>query len=64
MASNAYRYVTGSIFAIVALAHLIRALRAVPVQIGNSPFPIWLSWILVFVAGALSVWAFRGRGSA
>ena len=64
MARNTYRYVSGSIFGVVALAHLVRAVRAVPVQIGDSPIPIWLSWIAVIVAGALSLWAFRGRGSS
>jgi hypothetical protein len=61
MSRNAYRYVSGSIFGVVALGHLVRALLAVPVQIGDSSIPIWLSWIAVVVAGALSLWAFRGR---
>ena len=56
-----YRRTSGFIFAVVAIGHAIRALRAIPVQVGDSPFPVWLSWVFVVVAGSLSIWAFLGR---
>ena len=56
-----YRHVSGSIFAVIAILQAVRAIRAVPVQIGGTAVPILLSWVVVVVAGALSVWAFRGR---
>jgi multidrug transporter EmrE-like cation transporter len=61
MAGPAYRSVSGIVFAVVALAHLVRAIQAIPVSVGSTEFPVWLSWAAVVVAGSLSVWAFRGR---
>lgn len=42
-------------FAILALAHLIRVALALPIQIGAMPVPLWVSWIGLIVADALSV---------
>ncbi len=62
MASDSYRKVSGVVFTIVALAHLVRAVRQMPVTIGATAAPVWISWVAVVVAGGLAVWAFRGRG--
>lgn len=62
MAGLSYRPVSGLVFAAVAVAHAVRAVRALPVHIGDASFPVWLSWVVVAAAGALSLWAFRGRG--
>ena len=59
MISKLYLYVTGSIFGLVAIVHLIRLILHWPAQIGTWVIPIWLSWVFLFVAGLLSVWAFR-----
>lgn len=59
MISKLYLYVTGSIFGLVAIAHLVRLIFHWPAQIGTWVIPIWLSWILLFLAGVLSIWAFR-----
>jgi hypothetical protein len=56
-----YRYVSGGIFAVIAVLQAVRAIRAVPVQIGDVAVPVLPSWIATVVAGALSVWAFRSR---
>lgn len=57
-----YRNVSGLVFALVAIVHAVRAVRALPVVVGAGSVPIWFSWVVVVGAGALAVWAFRGRG--
>ena len=46
--------VAGSIFTLVALAHLLRIYMGWPIVIGNWAVPMWLSWIGFIVAGSLS----------
>lgn len=62
MHNLSFNRVAGTVFAIVALAHLYRAVQALPIQIGSMAVPQWVSWLGVAGAGALSVWAFRSRG--
>jgi hypothetical protein len=59
MGRKAYLAISGSIFGIVALLHLARALYHLPVQLGTVAIPVWPSWAAVVVAGVLCVWAFR-----
>jgi len=59
MRSVTYRHVSGSIFAVIAILQTVRAIRGLPVQVGETAIPIALSWVVAAVAGALSVWAFR-----
>lgn len=56
--SNKYIIVSGVVFGIVALLQLARAMYGWPVQIAEFNLPIWASWVAVFVAGSLCVWAF------
>jgi hypothetical protein len=46
---------TGVIFAVVALVHLLRLYFGWPVLIGDWSVPMWLSWFGLIVTGALSV---------
>ena len=59
MNSKAYFVISGTIFGLVAVAHLLRVIYQMPVQAGDWAFPMWLSWGGLVVAGALCVWAFR-----
>lgn len=59
MERSGYRTISGVVFGLIALGQGIRAILQVPVQVGTTPIPIWLSWVAVVVAGALCVWAFR-----
>ena len=43
------------------IAHVVRAITAMPVQIGSSTIPMWVSWVGAVVAATLCVWAFRSR---
>jgi hypothetical protein len=46
--------VAGTIFALVALGHLLRIFMGWALLIGGWSVPMWLSWIGVVAAGVLS----------
>jgi hypothetical protein len=54
-----YCLVSGTLFSLVALAHLLRILFGMAVQVDAYAVPIELSWIGLIVPGALAIWAFR-----
>ena len=64
MNSKTYCAVSGAVFAVVALAHLLRALQQWPIAIAGWNAPLELSWLAAIGAGALSVWAFAARRRA
>jgi len=54
MERKTYLQLTAVIFAIVALAHLLRAVLGWPIVIAGWIVPVWLSWLAFVVAGGLS----------
>ena len=58
MSSKPYFFISGTIFGMVALAHVLRVVSQVQVHVGDWAFPMWLSWGGFAVAGALWAWAF------
>jgi len=59
-----YCLASGTLFSLVALAHLVRALNAWPLQVGGFAIPMWISWAAIVVTGTLALFAFRiVRGS-
>jgi uncharacterized integral membrane protein len=61
--TSKYAIVSGVLFVVVALLHIVRALNQWTVHIGMLEIPIWVSWIAAAVTGGLGTWAFRS-GSA
>jgi hypothetical protein len=59
MREQKYLLISATIFALVALLHLVRLVTNLPVQFGTITFPIWGSWLGVIVAAILSIWAVR-----
>jgi len=59
--SRQYAAVSGTIFGIIALLQVTRALMQVPVHIGTFEVPVVASWIAALVTGGLCVWAFQSR---
>lgn len=56
---RAYLQVSGVLFGIIAVAHLLRLLRHWPIDLGGYVVPLWASWLGLVLAGALSIWALR-----
>ena len=59
---RAYLAVSGTLFGIVALMHVLRLVQDWPVQFAGWTVPLWVSWIGVLVAGGLCLWGFRLAG--
>jgi hypothetical protein len=65
MPRRAYLLVSAVIFSLVALLHLARIVFGWSAMIGGWSLPMWLNWVGIIVAGALTYFAFRlGRQSA
>ena len=54
---RAYLLVTRTLFALIALFHLVRILTHASAVIGGWVAPLWVSGLGFVVAGALSVWS-------
>lgn len=54
-----YCAVSGVLFLLVALAHLVRIVYSLPVLIDEFAVPVSVSWVGFIVPAGLSLWAFR-----
>jgi len=54
-----YAMVSAIVFALVAVVQVLRLVNQWAVQVGPYTVPLWVSWIAVIVAAALSLWGFR-----
>lgn len=54
--------VAGTIFGVVALAHLWRLLARFEVVFAGWPVPLWVNAVGVVLTGALCVWLWRLSG--
>jgi hypothetical protein len=59
MPSQAFCRVAAAVFGLVALAHVARLALGLPVQVGATAIPMWISWFGLFLSGGLSLWGFR-----
>jgi len=58
MTNRTYLAVSGTLFAIVSLAHLVRSIQELPVQISGWAVPMGISWMGFIITAVLSAWAF------
>jgi hypothetical protein len=56
-----YIAISGSIFAIVAFAHLIRIIDGWEVIVNGQAVPMTISYMAFVATGLLAVWAFRAK---
>lgn len=56
---RAYLQISGALFGLIALAHLLRLFRHWPVDLAGHAVPLWASLVGLIVAGGLSIWALR-----
>ncbi len=54
MSQKSYYSVTGTVFLIIGVLHLLRVLNSWPANIGTFVVPIWFSWAAVLLAGYLA----------
>ena len=55
---KAYLVLTAILFAVIAVAHVLRLAYQWPVQLAGWQVPMWISWLGAAVPAALSAWAF------
>jgi hypothetical protein len=53
-ASN-YSLLSALIFTLVAVLQLVRAIKGLPVTLGTTSIPLWVSWVACVVAAILAL---------
>ncbi len=56
MGAKSYCLVSALLFGLVAIAHLLRVIYRWPIAVEAWSIPLWISWVAVPVAVALSIW--------
>jgi len=59
MSNRQYLAVSGTIFSIVALAHLVRIIQNWSVQVDQWGVPMEVSWVGFAITLVLALWAFN-----
>ncbi|WP_013325042.1 hypothetical protein [Gloeothece verrucosa] len=59
MTQKSYLIVSGLIFALIGLLHLIRIIYHWPAIVGVWTVPLSMSFIAIIITAVLAVWAFR-----
>lgn len=59
MSASSYARLAATIFFIIALLQLARAVAGWPAMVGGIELPIWPSWVAFVVAGGLAWLGFR-----
>ncbi len=59
MSNQQYFLITGLLFTLVAIAHLLRLVLGLPVQVDGVAVPMAVSWVGFAVPAVLAYWAFR-----
>ncbi len=62
MGYKMYCTISGMLFSLVALGHLLRIMGNLPVTIGTMSIPMYVSWGGLIVPALLAIWAFRTAG--
>ena len=59
MTPKTYALVTGGLFSIVALVHLLRLAQGWDITIAGWLVPMWVSWIGLIIPGILAFFGLR-----
>ncbi len=60
--SNAYAAISALIFAVVAIAHVVRLIKRWTVQIGPYNVSMNVSWTALVVSALIAIWGFMQLG--
>jgi len=61
MKEKSFFLISGIIFGLVGIIHLLRSLYSWGLIVENVEIPVWISYISVGVLGYMAFWAFRLR---
>ena len=59
---RSYALVSGLFLALIAVAHLVRAIVGWPIQVAELNVPVWGSVAAFVVTGGLALWGVREAG--
>ncbi|ACK68299.1 hypothetical protein PCC8801_4377 [Rippkaea orientalis PCC 8801] len=59
MTEKFYLGISGLIFAVIGVLHLLRIIFGWSAKVGVIVAPLWVSLIVLIIAAFLSFWAFR-----
>lgn len=59
MTQRLYLLISGSVFALIGIFHLIRIISQWSLQVGTLGIPQWPSLLVIMAGAILSIWAFR-----
>ena len=59
MKHSQYCVVSGLLFSLVALAHLLRIIYGAQIQVDDVVVPMAVSWVGFILPAVLAFWAFR-----
>lgn len=59
MATQQYCLVSGILFSLVSIAHLLRIVYGLPIVVDDYAVPMVFSWIGFIIPALLAAWAFR-----
>ena len=59
MGHRNYCVVSGVLFSLVALAHLLRIIYGMSIQVEEYDVPMFVSWMGLILPAVLAFWAFR-----
>ena len=59
MTQRTYNQISGILFGLIALLHLVRLLKGWPAVIGAWTAPLWLSVVVVLIVGFLAYSAWK-----
>jgi hypothetical protein len=54
-----YCVVSGALFTLVAIAHLLRIVNGMSISVDDYEVPMLVSWVGMVVPAVLAFWAFR-----
>jgi len=54
-----YCTISSVLFSLVALAHLLRIVNGMSIQVDEYAVPMFVSWVGLVIPASLAVWAFR-----
>ena len=58
MNKQTYFLISGMVFAIVAIVHLLRIINQFQIVVGTWSAPMAVSWVGLIISGILSYWGF------
>lgn len=59
-----YCLISGTLFSLVAIAHLLRIIYGLSLAVEDYDVPMFVSWLAFVVPATLAAWAFRLRRSS